>query len=75
MLDTISRRKMTRRRVLILSAIGADVTVLDNHNFFDDMKMLTILMYKTASLHMTWSPAWILQSGSSGHVLLLPFLQ
>jgi len=53
MLDNISRRKMTRRGMSILSAIAADVTMLDNTSFSGDMKMLTILMYKTASLHMT----------------------
>jgi len=43
MLDNMSRRKSTRRMVLILSALSADVTMLDNTNGSGDMKMLTIL--------------------------------
>jgi len=43
MLDNISRRKRKRRGMSILSALSADVAMLDNTNLPGDMKMLTIL--------------------------------
>jgi len=43
MLDNISRRRRIRREVSNLSALSADVTMMDDTNFSVDMKMLTIL--------------------------------